>query len=230
MDIPWKGLFKINSFTPSLIFGKSPTSSSPTESTGKRREINERVVALIIHGFTITHVITAAMLGPAAGAALTPMTTAMIFSIGLQCSINFSIASALKIAANLAGLIAGTAIAEFIIGLIPGLGNIANACATGIVTQILGWSAFIMLRDNIDGGNLSFWDKINLIRAAWKLRNKNEEFRKKLESARNRMNSSERSRYDRYMKILTNKESDYLQRRDAQIQVEEILKPYGITL
>lgn len=174
--------------------------------------------------------VTAAMLGPAAGAALTPMTTAMIFSIGMQCSSNFTVAKAMKLVAHFAGLIAGTAIAQFIIGWIPGAGNLANACATGIVTEVLGFSAYIMLRDNLDKyETLSFSEKWDLFWAARRLMKRNSEFMDKLKTARKRMSYSEQKKYDACMKILTDKNSTQPQRRDALIQVQGLLKPYGVS-
>lgn len=204
--------------------------NSESDLSNKRKELNEHVVTTIIHGFTITHMITAAMLGPAAGGALTPMTTAMIFAIGMQCSTNFTVAKALKLVAHFAGLIAGTAIAEFILGLISGAGNLANACATGIVTEVLGWSAFIMLRDNLDRyETLSLSEKWNLLKAAIRLRNRNSAFMDKLKAARKRMSYYEQKKYDSCMEILTDRESTRPQRRDAMIQIQELLKPYGIS-
>ena len=107
-----------------------------TMADSTRRDINKRVTALIIHGFTIAHVVAAGILGPAAGSVLAPMTGAMVIAIGAQCSAGFSVKKALKVMANFVGFILGVSIAEFLVGLIPGIGNIANAIATGIVTEM----------------------------------------------------------------------------------------------
>ena len=196
-----------------------------------RRDINKRVTALIIHGFTIAHVVAAGILGPAAGSVLAPMTGAMVIAIGAQCSAGFSVKKALKVMANFVGFILGVSIAEFLVGLIPGIGNIANAIATGIVTEILGWATYIVLRDGLEEkGNLSFWDKIQLLLAAIRLREDNKEFTQKLKDARQKMTNDERTKYDNFMRIITDRNSSKDERADALYGADILLKPYGVSI
>lgn len=117
----------------------------------------KKVVTLIIHGFTIVHVISAGLAGPAAGAILTPLTVAMVICIGLQCKAEFNLRAAIAVMADFVGYILGVFIAEFIVGLIPGIGNLANAIATGVVTELLGWATYLVLKEDLKKGSYSQW-------------------------------------------------------------------------
>ncbi len=197
-----------------------------------KREINERVTALIIHGFTVAHVIVGAVMGPAAGAVLTPMTIAMVIAIGTQYSANFKIQKAIGVMTNFVGFILGVSIAEFIVGLFPGIGNIANAITTGIVTELLGWATFIVLRDGLDEkkDKMNLFDQIKLLKAAVELRKNNQDLTDKLNAARKSMPEYEREEYDRLMKIITDKDTSREERIDALHRADEILKRYGVSI
>lgn len=197
----------------------------------RRREMNERVVALIIHAFTICHVVTAACLGPGAGPALTPMTSIMVFAIGTQCDAEFNVKKALKVISTFVGLILGTSIAETLIGLFPIIGNLANAAATGFVTELLGWSTYVILRDRLEEkGRISGFDKIMILRAAKKTSESNAKFLEKLKAVRERMDEEERAEYDRLMKIVAGKSSTDEERVNAIYSADAILKKYNVCL
>ena len=153
----------------------------------------------------------------------------MIVSIGTQCNAGFTVRAGMKTAAQFLGFLLGVSIAETIVGLFPFVGNIANACATGIVTEFLGWTAYIMIRDNIDH-ELSFWEKGKLLWAAYKLRKENAQFLEELKQARAQMTDSERLVYDNCMQVLTNKDSSILERHNALVKAQEILLAYNINI
>lgn len=187
----------------------------------------KKIVALIIHGFTVAHMIAAGVAGPAAGAILTPMTVAMVICIGLQCKAGFDTQSAIAVMADFVGFILGVSIAEFIVGLIPGIGNIANAIATGFVTELLGWATYLALKDNLEKGK---YNKLDLLMKAWKLRKQSKKLNEKLKAARNQMSEYDRQRYDKLMKIVTDKNVSKSQQDLAIFEAEEILKKYGVDL
>lgn len=187
----------------------------------------ERVVAVIINGFTVAHAIAAGIAGPAAGPILTPMTATMILAIGSQCSAGFCTKNAAKLMSNFVGFLLGVGIAQAIVGLIPGVGNFANALASGVTTQILGWTTYLMLRDNMDKrSNLGFFDKVALLKAAVKKVMDNREFMNELKKVRSKMSDSDRELYDRCMKTLTDKNSTPEQRREALENGKKILASY----
>ncbi len=191
--------------------------------------VNERVIALVIHAFTVAHMIAAGISGPAAGPILTPMTISMLCVIGGMCGINGSVMKfAAKFASNFVGFLLGVSIAEFIIGLIPGAGNLANAIATGIVTELLGWSCFIVITGGFTG-NFGFWDKLSLLKKSWGKWRENEDFRSKIKKAEEAMPEDLRARYNSLMKTISNDRIPQSQRDNAIHEAEEILKPYGIS-
>lgn len=187
--------------------------------------VDERVIALVIHGFTIAHMIAAGISGPMAGPILTPMTLTMLFVIGRMCEADAGI---MKQAANFmtkfVGFILGVSIAEFILGLFPGIGNLANAIATGIVTEFLGWSCFIALTCDITG-----WGLWKMIRKAYRKWKDNGDFINSLKEARKAMSPNVRERYDSLMKIITDKKVPDEQRQSALNEAQQILGPYGIS-
>lgn len=187
----------------------------------------KKIVTLIIHGFTIVHMIAAGIAGPAAGAILTPLTVAMVISIGLQCKAKFNSQTAIAVMADFVGFILGICIAEFIVGLVPGIGNLANAIATGVVTELLGWATYIVLKEDLKKGNYSQW---HLLKRAWGLRKDAKKINEKLKDTRNKMSAYDKEKYDKLMKIITDKNVTKSQQDLAIFEAEEILKKYGTTL
>lgn len=187
----------------------------------------KKVTALIIHGFTIAHVIAAGISGPAAGAILAPMTMGMVLCIGLQCNASFNTRSAIAVMADFVGLILGVSIAEFILGLLPGIGNLANAIATGAVTELLGWTTYLVLKEDLQQGS---FNKVKVLKKAWKLKKEADTLNNALKETRNKMNTADREKYDALMKIITNKDVTKSEQDSAIFEAEAILKKYGTTL
>ena len=192
----------------------------------------ERIVAVIIQGFTISPVLAVVPFLVIPPAVLPPMTANMVLAIGSQFYADFCIKNnlnAFKIMSDLAGFILRAVIAQAIIGLIPRVGGLANALASGVITQILGWATYLMLRDDMDKrSNLSFFDKVVLLKAAVKKVMDNREFMNELKKVRSKMSDSDRELYDRCMKTLTDKNSTPKQRREALDDCKKILASYEL--
>ena len=192
----------------------------------------ERIVAVIIQGFTISPVLAVVPFLVIPPAVLPPMTANMVLAIGSQFYADFCIKNnlnAFKIMSDLAGFILRAVIAQAIIGLIPRVGGLANALASGVITQILGWATYLMLRDDMDKrSNLGFFDKVALLKAAVKKVMDNREFMNELKKVRSKMSDSDRELYDRCMKTLTNKNSTPEQRREALDNGKKILASYEL--
>ena len=197
-----------------------------------RSEEAEKVVAVIIHGFTISPVLAVVPFLVIPPAVLPPMTANIVFAIGSQFYTNFCIKNnlnAFKLMSNFAGFILRAVIAQAIIGLIPRVGGLANALASGVITQILGWATYLMLRDDMDKrSNLSFFDQVVFLKAAVKKFMDNQEFMNELKKIRSKMSDSDRELYDRCMKTLTDKNSTPEQRRDALDDCKKILASYEL--
>jgi len=175
--------------------------------------------------------IAAGIAGPAAGVILTPMTVAMVIAIGFQCKAKLNMRTAIAIMADFVGFILGTSIAMFIIGLAPGIGNLANAIATGFVTQLLGWLTYIILKDDHNAKKAkTFLGKLSLIKEALGMRTKAGVLSKKLKQARQRMTESDRKKYDELMRIITNKETTKSEQERALSEAEQLLERYGTSI
>lgn len=126
-----------------------------------RRDINMRVAALIIHGFTVAHVVVAGVLRTCSG------------------------------------------------------------CCLDAYDR----------RDGLEEkGNMSFFDKIQLLIAAVRLQENNREFTQKLKDVRQKMTDDERTKYDNFMKIITNRNSSKDERVNALYGADILLKPYGVSI
>lgn len=190
------------------------------------RKEDDYLVALIIHAFTLAHAVVAGLLGPFAGATLTPMTTAMVIVIGFICGTRITIKSATNRAALLVGKITGVAGAEFLAGLIPGIGNLANAIASAIITELLGWAIYRMFVDGLDED-----DEID-VEALFKKAERNRKRKKGLmESIRTTMDNMsyrDKAAYRKYMKIVRDKNASVERRKEALFNAKKLMEEYGL--
>ena len=124
-----------------------------TTNDGLKGQVEE-----IINKYALIHAAVAFALGPFAGFALTIITVKMISEICERCGAGIAENKITNFTAHYAGLLAGLAIAQFITGLIPGIGNMSNAVSSFIVTHIIGRAAYASFM----GGKLNQndWKKI----------------------------------------------------------------------
>jgi len=130
----------------------------------------KRVTGIMIHAFAIAHGIAAAALAQTVvgdDAVLTLLTTGMIISVTMINGRSKDIGTGLAVAGCLAGFFLGTRGAMFIIKWIPAAGNVANSITTMIVTEILGWAAYLIVRDNANAKNMKWKDKIKYMKKAY---------------------------------------------------------------
>ena len=63
-----------------------------------------------------------------------------------------------------------------------------------------------------------------------RLREDNKEFTQKLKDARQKMTNDERTKYDNFMRIITDRNSSKDERADALYGADILLKPYGVSI
>jgi uncharacterized protein (DUF697 family) len=79
---------------------------------------------------------------PAADAAvLIPIQVTMIMSLGGVFGLNIVEGAAKGIISAFGATIAGRAVSQFLLGWLPGIGNIINATTAAGLTEVIGWYA-----------------------------------------------------------------------------------------
>ena len=192
---------------------------------------NQQAVSLIIHGFTAAHFGTAFLFGPFAGFALAPMTLGMVLLIGKQCRADFSVSGATAVLSNFVGYLFGTIGGQVLAGLIPGIGNAANAFTSAVVTETLGWSAYVILQSRLDeSGTLSKEQMEQVKERVNALRQEDKSRQDKMNEIVKMMSDEDRKLHDDYVKAITKKDSSSEERAEAVRKIEELLKKYDSTL
>lgn len=143
----------------------------------------KRVTGIIIHGFAAAHAVAAAALSQTVAgddAVLTLLTTSMIISITLVNDRKKNVGAGLAIAGCLAGFFLGTRGALFIIKWIPFAGNAANSITTMIVTEILGWTTYVIVKENVNVKNMKFKDKLKYLQRGYTTQKSEKDISEKL--------------------------------------------------
>ena len=192
-------------------------------SADRKNEIEEHITAITI--YANVQKVQHTLLVPVNTSPLLLLLTAnMIFNVGRQCSKNFTTEKAWKFIKSI------PQISELldIGGLIPGGIYCCNVAWQNFAQEIFGWITFIMIKDEFNRETLSFLEKWKLIRKATQLRNRNNNFVKKLTETRKRMSPSEQKIFDECLKTLADKRAISLQSREAMSGIQDLLKPYEI--
>lgn len=188
----------------------------------EEKKYTRKLTAFIIHGFAVTHAAAAALLAQTMvgdEATLTALTVAMILSIARANKKSWDIGDALSVIGVLAGSYLGTRGALFLVKWIPGIGNAANAVTTFSVTELIGWTTYLLVQDGKKPTTLSKEEKKSLKKEAMNLRDAEREEGKRLFE---KMSLEDKEEYDSIMKQLRtpdlpNDTIDYLTNRLAKI-------------
>lgn len=189
------------------------------------------IANVIIHGFALAHAITAAALSQTLvgdEAALTAMTTAMIIVIALLYGRSYSIGKALALIGTFGGFYLGTRGAVFLIKWIPGIGNAANAITTTVVTEMLGWATYIIVKSGQDPENITKKQAKEIWKKAGELRVEMKSEQEKIKNAIERMTISDKALYNSLMEELKDKYTSELRIKQAEYELDELFKKYGI--
>lgn len=189
-------------------------------------DFEKRITALIIHGFAVAHAATAFTLAQTIlgdELALTVLTIAMIECVARINDRKWGVADALAVIGVLAGGYVGTRLGVAFIKWIPGLGNGANAAATFTTTEILGWIAYTLVKQDKNPSKLTKEEKEELVREAEKLRND-----KTGEELYGKMSSEDKKKFTALMAQFRRiQREDDAKREDLIRQISEIVKRYG---
>lgn len=186
----------------------------------------KKLTGFVIHGFAVAHATAAALLSQTLvgdEAALTTLTITMILSIARINGRKWGVGEALSVIGVLAGGYIGTRGVVFLIKWIPGIGNIANAVTTFGVTELLGWIAYILVKDDKKPSELSDEERKVIKNQAEKLKEEEHENSKQLYE---RMSSDDKEEYDQIMKQLGNKDVPEDTRNYLIHRLETIARKY----
>lgn len=109
------------------------------------------MVNLLIHSFALAHAITAALLFNTSfgdDVLLTILTIAMIVTIARLYNCPMEVAAALALLGCFAGFYLGTRLPE----LIPEAGDWIHSLTTAVITEILGWVTFVIVKRKVVSG------------------------------------------------------------------------------
>lgn len=189
-------------------------------------DFEKRITAIIIHGFAVAHAAAAFSLAQTMVGdelALTVLTIAMIECVARVNDRKWGVAEALAVIGVLAGGYVGTRLGVAFIKWIPGIGNGANAAATFATTELLGWIAYTLVKQDKDPTKLTKKEKEAVQRAAEELRND-----KTGEELYNKMSSQDKKKFDSLMKKFRKLSEDDEEEREELIQqISNIVKKYG---
>ena len=186
----------------------------------------KKVTALIIHGFAIAHAVTAFTLSQTVGGdelALTALTIAMIECIARANGRDWDAGEALSIMGIILGSYIGIRLGVMFVKLFPGPGNLANATATFLTTEFLGWLTYAIVKQDKNPSQLTKEEKEELKKAAKKLQKD-----KTGEELYKKMSAEDKEKFNDLMKQFAKIDRDNDAERERLIQeLEEITKKYG---
>lgn len=189
-------------------------------------------VNVIIHGFAIVHATTAAALSQTMvgdEAALTALTISMIIAISQLYNQRVEVGEAFAFLGIFAGWYIGTRTAVMFVKWMPVIGNSANAIATAVTTEILGWATYLIVREKRSITTVDKTEMRSLIRQAKEERIKQMKIWKRIKSVLAQMNEEDKSRYESIMKKFTEKNLSEAEQNTLEQELQELLKKYGLT-
>ncbi len=185
------------------------------------------LTAAIIHGFAAAHAVTAFALSQTLigdELALSALTVTMIISISRVNGASWGVGDGLSMVGLMAGFYLGTRGAMMLVKWIPGIGNLANAITTAGVTEILGWSTYLLVREGKTPSELSEDEVKNLRQSAENLK---KEMGSKMKEIVARMSHEDKSRFDKLIDELKNRDISEERRKSIDSDIEELISKYN---
>ncbi len=188
------------------------------------------IVNVLIHGFAISHAVTAAALSQTIGgdeAALMFLTVTMIIGISRVYNRPMGVGEALAILGVFGGFYAGTRGAVFLVKWIPGIGNAANAITTIVVTEILGWATYVIVKEGKDPKNISKSEAKSIWQKAKSLKEEMKQEQETIKEVIKRMSYTDKQKYNRLMDNLQNRDISNSEAKRTESELDELFRKYG---
>lgn len=164
-----------------------------------------RITHVLIHGFAAAHAATAATLSQTIvgdEAALTVLTISMIIAIARLHGQTVEVGSAFALLGTFAGFYLGTRGAVFFVKWIPFLGNAANAIATTVTTETLGWVTYYIVSQGKSIESVRKDEVEDWIKESKKYKKEHEKEWKEMEKTIKEMTSDDKEMYESLVKEL----------------------------
>ncbi|MBQ6065020.1 MAG: hypothetical protein IJK87_15560 [Prevotella sp.] len=187
------------------------------------------ITHVMIHGFAAAHAVTAATLSQTMvgdEVALTTLTISMIIAISRLYNQPIEVGSAFALLGTFAGFYLGTRGAIFCIKWIPFVGNAANAIATTMTTETLGWVTYYIVSRGDSIGNVTKDEVKELIRKSNESKNEHEREWKRIRNIIKSMNSTDRTLYDSLMTSLKRENLSDFEQKEIEQQLTELFDKY----
>lgn len=169
-------------------------------------DYEKKLTGFIIHGFAVAHATAAALLSQTIVAdemVLVTLTTSMIRCIARINNRSWGIADAISVVGVLSGWYLGTRGTLLLVKWVPGIGNAANAITTFGVTELLGWTSYILVKEDKYPQDLTPEEIELLKKRAEQLKNEEHDESKRLYE---QMSAQDKEEYNEIMKQLKNKD------------------------
>lgn len=187
------------------------------------------ITHVMIHGFAAAHAVTAAAFSQTIvgdEVALTTLTISMIIAISRLYNQPIEVGSAFALLGTFAGFYLGTRGAVFCVKWIPFVGNAANAIATTMTTETLGWVTYYIVSRGNSVENVSK-DKVkDLIRESEEYRAEHKKEWKRIRDIVRSMNSSDKALYNSLLTTLKKENLTELEQREIEWKLTELFEKY----
>lgn len=185
----------------------------------------EFITAAIIHGFAVAHAVTAFSLSQTLvgdEVALTSLTVGMVISISRVNGQDWGVSEGLALIGTMAGYYLGSRGLVFLVKWIPGIGNAANAATTFAVTELLGWTTYLLVKRGKNPRDISKEEAANLKEEATELRKK----MKHMEARLDAMSSDDKKNYKSIINKLKKKSITEERREELLAELSSLLENY----
>lgn len=170
---------------------------------GMDMEEKKRMTGMMIHGFAIAHMVSAALLAQTIvgdEVVLTALTVAMIVAVAKMNGADWDSGAALAFLGVFAGSYIGVRGATTLVKWVPGIGNAANAAVTFVTTEVLGWATYLFIRKGKQNvKDMTKEEKDNLWKEAKEMRERETKESKRLYES---MSNEDEAEYKDIMKQL----------------------------
>lgn len=187
----------------------------------------KKMTGMIIHGFAVAHAAAAALLAQTLvgdEAVLTALTIAMIIAVAKMNGADWDTGAALAFLGICIGGYVGVRGATFLIKIIPGIGNVANATVTFTTTEVLGWATYLFIKKgNSDPRVMTKAEKKALWKEAKSMQKQEKQESKHLYDA---MSDTDKNEYESIMKQLKIKDLPEETRSYLLSRLEVITRKY----
>lgn len=193
---------------------------------------NKTLIAhVLIHGFALAHATTAAALSQTiAGdeAALTALTITMIMAISSLYNQPLKVSEAFAVLGIFAGHYLGTRGMILCVKWIPGIGNIANAIATTVTTETLGWITVFLVSKGQTITNIKKNDAKRIIKESEQFRKEHKKEWEEIKTIVNNMNENDKKEYKFLINELQKREISDDERKAYEEKLTELFRKNGL--